>query len=168
MGLEFVVRVSDADETPPEGASPEVAAVAVALRKAEAVLPLCGPDDVIIGADTTVVLDGDVLNKPADEADACRMLRALSGRTHTVLTGVVVLTETRKKTRCIATHVTFRELSDAEISAYVATGEPMDKAGAYGAQGRGASLIADVDGDFTNVVGLPVKDVRGMLAEICE
>ena len=128
----------------------------LALHKAREVARQCDADDIVIGADTIVCLDGAVFGKPHDEADAARMLRALSGRAHTVYTGVAVIRGGETRTHAEATDVHFRTLTDAEIAGYIATGEPMDKAGAYGIQGRGSLLITGIDGDFFNVMGLPV------------
>lgn len=157
-GLEFDVVVSNADEAVPEGISPEEAAVLTAEKKAEAVQTLC-PDACVIGADTTVVLDGEVMGKPADRADAVRMLRMLSGREHYVLTGVCLLYKDKKVTFVQRTAVRFYELSEDEINDYVDSGEPMDKAGAYGIQGLGCKLVEGIEGDYFNVVGLPVARV---------
>ncbi|MEA4824854.1 MAG: Maf family protein [Clostridiaceae bacterium] len=165
MGLDFTVRVSDADETPPAGASPEDAALAIARCKAEAVER--SPDDVVIGADTTVLTpEGAVFGKPRDRMEAIRMLRGLSGRTHTVVTGVVVLRGDQVLERAVCTKVRFRTLTDEEIAAYAVTDEPYDKAGAYGIQGRAAWLVESIDGDFYNVVGLPLAPLGEMLAKI--
>ena len=164
MGLAFEVRVSEADETPPENASPEDAAVAIALRKAEAVEK--APGDTVIGADTTVLTpEGEVFGKPHSREEARRMLESLSGRTHTVVTGVAVLNGTRRLTRAVETRVRFRTLSDGEIEAYIDTGEPFDKAGAYGIQGRAAWLVDALEGDYFNVVGLPLAPLGEMLRE---
>lgn len=143
-----------------------MAVAAVALDKARAVARLwTGGPAVVLGADTEVVLGGRYLGKPRDAADAARMLRALSGRTHEVITGVALVEapEGREETAAVTTRVTMTESSEAEIAAYVATGEPLDKAGAYAVQGRGGSLVARVDGCFTNVVGLPVETTRRLL-----
>lgn len=169
MGLSYTILEADIDETSPADASPEDAAVAVARRKAEAVRYLCTPDDIIIAADTTVVLPDTppvVLGKPHDPADARRMLRLLSGRTHTVLTGMAVLRGDVTLTRCVATKVTFRNLTEREIEGYLATGEPLDKAGAYGVQGRAAWLVEHIDGDYFNVVGLPLAPLGELLREV--
>ena len=139
---------------------------AVALDKARAVAAeWTGGAAVVLGADTEVVLDGRYLGKPRDVADAARMLRALSGRTHDVVTGLALVEAPsgREETLAVTTRVTMIDASDEEIAAYVATGEPLDKAGAYAVQGRGARLVARVDGCFTNVVGLPVETVRRLL-----
>ena len=125
-----------------------------------------GADTVVIGADTIVVLDGAVLGKPADEADAERMLHALSGRSHTVYTGVCVMRGEEVKQHAERTEVFFRTLSDGEIRRYIATGEPMDKAGAYGAQGFASLFVEKLEGDFFNVMGLPLCALGTMLKEI--
>lgn len=120
---------------------------------------------VVLGADTEVVLDGHLLGKPGDAADAGRMLKALRGRVHEVITGVALVEAPagREETAAVTTRVKMAGYSDAEIEAYVATGEPLDKAGAYAVQGLGARLVAEVDGCFTNVVGLPVTTTRRLL-----
>lgn len=125
-----------------------------------------GADTVVIGADTIVVLDGAVLGKPVDEADAERMLHALSGRSHTVYTGVCVMRGAEVKQHAERTEVFFRALSDGEIRRYIATGEPMDKAGAYGAQGFASLFVEKLEGDFFNVMGLPLCALGTMLKEI--
>jgi septum formation protein len=123
------------------------------------------PQVVVLGADTTVTLDGHILAKPEDAADAVRMLRMLSGRTHRVITGVAIATAKGVEVAAEVTGVHFRVLSDEEIAAYVATGEPMDKAGAYGIQGLAAKWIPRVEGCYFNVVGLPLALVATMLEE---
>ena len=133
-------------------------------RKAQAVLAGADEDDLIIAADTVVVLDGAVLGKPADEREAFAMLSALSGNSHRVYTGVTVAQGDRMATEHEETRVTFRELEPEEISCYIATGEPMDKAGAYGIQGVGALLVSGIKGDYCNVMGLPVFRLGRMLA----
>jgi septum formation protein len=119
----------------------------------------------VLGADTTVVLDNEILGKPIDAADAARILRLLSGRTHRVITGVAVVTAAHIEVAAEVTAVSFLTLSDAEIAAYIATGEPMDKAGAYAIQGRAARWIPRIEGDYFNVVGLPLALVSTMLAD---
>jgi len=160
-----VVTLPTSEEFDP-GTTPKTMVETLALRKARAVFEL-HPLDIIIGADTTVVLDGLIYEKPVDEADAFRMLRALSGREHTVFTGVAILWQGGEKVFSEETAVRFTELSDEEIRAYIATGEPMDKAGAYGIQGFGAKLVEGINGDFYNVMGLPVcrvnKELVGVL-----
>ena len=132
------------------------AVCAIARAKAEEVSKLCRADDIIIAADTVVSLDGEVLGKPADETDAFNMLRRLSGRPHNVFTGITLMQGDAVISRYQRTMVVFRELTDREIRAYIATGEPMDKAGAYAVQGAGADLVARVDGAMDTVIGLPV------------
>ena len=124
------------------------------------------PEDVVIGADTVVVLDGRVLGKPRDAADAGAMLRALSGRTHTVFTGVTVRRGAEILRHAERTEVRFRELTDDEIDRYIATGEPLDKAGAYGAQGYASLFVEHLDGDFFNVMGLPLCALGKLLNEL--
>jgi septum formation protein len=121
------------------------------------------PPQVVLGADTTVAIDTQILGKPEDAADAARMLRLLSGRTHRVITGVALITATSTKVAAETTAVTFLTLSDEEILAYIATGEPMDKAGAYAIQGRAARWIPRIEGDYFNVVGLPIALVATLL-----
>ena len=135
----------------------------VSRRKAEAVTR--SADDVVIAADTIVVCDGQILGKPKDEADACRMLRLLSGRDHQVMTGMTVLRGEICKTVTEITDIHFRQLSDREINAYVGSGEPMDKAGAYGIQALGALLVEKIHGDYFNVMGLPVLRLSRMLEQ---
>jgi len=123
---------------------------------------------VVLGADTTVTLDGQILGKPSGPADAARMLRLLSGRTHSVITGVAVVTAYYTEVAAEVTGVTFLTLSDQEIDAYIATGEPMDKAGAYAIQGRAARWIPRIQGDYFNVVGLPIALVSTLLESTCQ
>ena len=167
MGLfhiPFTVRVSDADETMDPGLSPAEAVALVSRRKAEAVSPK--KDDVVIAADTIVVCGGEILGKPKDAADASRMLHLLSGRDHQVMTGMTLLRGDVCKTVTEITDIHFRALSDREIDAYIRTGEPMDKAGAYGIQG-GAALFAErLQGDYYNVMGLPVCRLGQLLRQV--
>jgi septum formation protein len=121
------------------------------------------PPQVVLGADTTVTLDNLILGKPSDAADAARMLRLLSGRTHRVITGVALVTAESVQVAAEVTTVEFLELSDQDIDAYIATGEPMDKAGAYAIQGRAARWIPRIEGDYFNVVGLPIALVSALL-----
>jgi septum formation protein len=183
LGVPFTVRPSEFPEQPPAG-PPSAAVVALALAKARAVARDVarevgggGPSGqrrpdappartVVLGADTEVVLDGRLLGKPADPADARRMLRLLAGRTHEVVTGLALVEVggEREETAAVTTRVTMAEYGQAEIEAYVATGECMDKAGAYAVQGLGGWLVARVDGCYTNVVGLPVETTRRLLS----
>lgn len=157
-GLSYCCIPSDADETFPEGAAMEDVPEILATRKAEDILAE-HPQDVVLGADTLVLLDGKPLGKPVNKDDARHMLRKLSGREHYVYTGVAILSEGRRVIFTTVTKVEFFPLSDREIDAYIATGEPMDKAGAYGIQGRGCLLVKRIHGDYFTVVGLPVAEV---------
>jgi len=165
LGLPFDVRPADVDETPQPGESPEALVARLAGSKAEAGARATGPDAVVVGADTIVAIGDDVLGKPADAVGAADMLRRLAARTHRVLTGVAVAVTARPTAlEVVTTDVTFRSLTADEIAAYVATGEPLDKAGAYGIQGQGGALVSSIDGPYDNVVGLPLECVRRLLA----
>ena len=161
---DFTIRVSEAEETYPADLSPAQIVEYISREKAEAVA--CAPDELIITADTMVFLDQARLGKPVDEADALRMLTALQGRRHTVRTGVTVRQGDRFLTESEATDVEFRPATEAELRAYIATGEPMDKAGAYGVQGKGALLVQRLEGDFFNVMGLPVLRLSRLLEQL--
>ena len=164
MGIrDFVVSVPQMEEVCPEDLSPEETVCRISRQKSGAVS--AQEDDIVITADTMVFLDGKRLGKPRDEADALRMLTALQGRRHTVCTGVTVRQGQRMLTRAQSTQVWFRSASTEELKAYIRSGEPMDKAGAYGVQGLGALLVERIDGDFFNVMGLPVLLLSRMLAE---
>ena len=166
MGLRgFRIISPQVDETVDERLPPSRMVEELSLRKARAVARQAREGDLIIAADTVVALEGAVLGKPRDEGEAFAMLSALSGNRHRVYTGVTVIRGERVLTRCEATSVTFRELESEEISCYIATGEPMDKAGAYGIQGLGALLVSGLEGDYFNVMGLPVFRLGRMLAE---
>ncbi len=162
---EFVVRPTGCDETL-RCADPAEHARQLALRKCAAALEQAGPGDAVIAADTVVFLEGTLLEKPADEEEAAAMLRRLSGRTHRVCTGVAVAFRGEIRSFTEETEVTFYPLSEELIGWYVATGEPMDKAGAYGIQGRGALLVQGIRGDYANVVGLPVSRLFRLLLEM--
>ena len=165
MGIkDFKVSAPNVDESVEEGLSPVQVVEELSLRKARAAAKRAGPGDLIIAADTVVALDGAVLGKPRDEAGAFAMLSSLSGREHHVYTGVTVLRGERAVTEHEETAVTFRPLEEGEIWGYIATGEPMDKAGAYGIQGLGALLVSGIRGDSCNVVGLPVFRLGRILA----
>ena len=166
IGIEdFDVRVPETDESYPDGLTPAQIVEYISREKAEAAAKLCTDDEIVITADTMVFLDDQRLGKPADEADALRMLSALQGRCHTVCTGVTVRQGSRIITESEATQVYFRPATEAELRGYIRTGEPMDKAGSYGVQGKGALLVERLDGDFFNVMGLPVLRLSRMLAQ---
>ena len=163
FGVPFTVRVADIDETM-DFSRPAYEEVArVSRLKALAVAR--NDEDVVIAADTIVVCEGRVLGKPKDEADAAATLKLLSGRDHQVMTGCTVLCGDRIESFTEVTDLHFRELSDREIARYVASGEPMDKAGSYGIQGYGSMLVEGISGDYFNVVGLPVCLLGRMLAQ---
>ena len=153
-GLDFIVRVADIDETMDPGKAPFDEVARVSRLKALAVSR--EPDDVVIAADTIVVCEGQVLGKPRDEEDAFRILSLLSGRHHEVMTGMTVLRGDEIVTHTEVTKIHFRDLYPDEIRAYIASGEPMDKAGAYGIQGGAALFVDQMEGDYYNVMGLPV------------
>ena len=164
IGIEqFDIRVPQVEETYPAGLNPRETVEYISREKAEAARRLCAEDEIFITADTMVFLDDARLGKPRDEADALRMLTALQGRRHTVCTGVSVGLGNRLETESEATEVVFRPATEAELRGYIRTGEPMDKAGAYGVQGKGALLVEGLHGDFFNVMGLPVLRLSRML-----
>jgi septum formation protein len=173
--IPFSVQPAEVDETPLAGESPRACAERLAQKKALTVSKM-RPEEYVLGADTIVVVDGEILNKPQNAGEAARMLRMLSGRTHEVITGVCLVrpmatAKTSRpgellKTASENTLVTMCEISDAEIRDYIATGEPMDKAGAYAIQGIASRWIPRIEGDYSNVVGLPVALVFRMLREM--
>lgn len=168
VGWEFTVAAADVDETLLPGELAAVYVERLALTKARAVAAN-HPGRLVLGADTTVVVDGTILGKPEDAADARRMLRLLSGRRHQVLTGVALVRAGASRDERVThqkTDVMFASLSESEIDWYVATGEPMDKAGAYAIQGLGAVFIEEIRGDYWNVVGLPAPLVYRLLAKM--
>ena len=165
MGLTgFRVISPDVDENLGEELPPAELVSRLSRRKAGAVAAQAGPDTLVIAADTVVALEGAVLGKPADQREAFAMLSALSGNRHYVYSGLTVIQGDRVATQHECTTVTFRELEPEEISHYIATGEPMDKAGAYGIQGLGAMLVSGIEGDYFNVVGLPIFRLSRILA----
>ena len=170
VGWHFQVAAADVDEKMLDGESPAVYTERLAREKAEHIVASSPSQSLVLGADTVVVIDGVTLGKPRDETDARRMLRSLSGRTHEVITGVAMVRAKTNESRIAheRTRVRFAEMSDAEIDWYVATGEPMDKAGAYAIQGRAALFIEKIDGDYWNVVGLPVRLVYRLVRGISE
>jgi len=160
-GIPFIARPANVDETILEGESPESYVKRVAEEKVTAVE--AGPDDIVLGADTVVVIDGQILGKPRDPADSRRMLETLSGREHMVLTGICLRRATETILDVAETRVWFLALNQRELQEYVATGEPMDKAGAYAIQGLASKFVRRIEGSYTNVVGLPVELVHQYL-----
>ncbi len=159
----FRIIPAAGEEVLPEKISPENAVLTLSEQKADEIYRE-HRSEVIVAADTIVAIDGKILGKPVDEKDAFAMLKTLSGRVHEVFTGVCVIFANGRKERFFEeTKVEFYELSDAEIAAYIKTGEPMDKAGAYGIQGKGALLVKRIDGDYYNVMGLPVARLLRVL-----
>lgn len=167
MGLTgFEIHPATGEEHIDPSLTPPELARALALQKAREVYANhAQPGDLVIGADTIVVLDSQVLGKPHNEAHALEMLTALAGRSHHVYTGVAVLGDGVELAQTEDTAVWFRTATQAELERYIATGEPMDKAGAYGIQGRGGLLVERIEGDYTNVVGLPIVRLAGMLGQ---
>ena len=162
MGLEFDVIVSDVDETIPENAGPDTLVEHLALIKAQAVQAQY-PDACIVGADTIVYIDDEIIGKPRDDAEAAQILGRLQGRTHTVYTGVAVLTPNGIDVKHDATRVTFAPMTAEEIAWYVASGEPRDKAGAYGIQGPGGMFVERVEGNYFTVIGMSLPLLYRML-----
>ena len=158
---DFTVKCADVDETLPENITPAEAVCYLSKIKAQ---PFENENDVVIGADTVVAIDGKILGKPHSITDAKAMLTLLSGKTHSVFTGVTVIKDRKYTTFFCETRVTFFELTESEIDAYIQTGEPLDKAGAYGIQGYGSLLVEKIDGDYFNVVGLPVSKLNRLLS----
>jgi septum formation protein len=163
-GIPFEVQPAHIPEEPLPGERARDCAERLALEKAQAVARQ-RPQDAVLGADTVVVIDNQILGKPTDAADAARMLRLLSGREHQVITGVCLVVKGQTSVASETTSVTMSEISEKEIADYVATGEPMDKAGAYAIQGIASRWIVRIEGDYSNVVGLPVALVWRMLRE---
>ena len=166
IGLVFRIIPSEAAEDQIEASLPEQYVQKCALAKAIMTRQQVNPADIVIGADTVVVLDGIIYGKPSDAADARRMLGKLAGRTHSVLSGLAVVSANGQVTRAVETKVTLSELSSQQIERYVASGEPMDKAGAYAIQGLGAMFVERIDGCYYNVVGLPLQALTQILATL--
>ncbi|ABO22278.1 maf protein [Shewanella loihica PV-4] len=163
----FEALSADIDESHRAGESADEFVVRLAIEKAQAGLALWGQAGaVVLGSDTIVVLDGEILGKPKDEQDARQMLSALSGKRHSVMTAVAVTDGQRTLSRLVETKVQFCGLTEQAILAYIATGEPMDKAGAYGIQGLGGCFVEAIDGSYSAVVGLPLVETRALLAEM--
>ncbi len=164
-GFEFEVRASCTEEFPSPGESPEAYVSRLAEEKARTVARTAEPNSLVLGADTEVVIDGQILGKPSGLDDAARMLRLLAGCTHRVITGVCLVQapDRRLDLKCATTFVTFAPMSEQEIQSYARSGEPLDKAGAYGIQGLASRFVTRIDGSYSNVVGLPVSMVYEML-----
>lgn len=160
-GFEFTVRMAEVDETPHAHENPEDFVQRLAQEKAGAVE--CGPGEIVLGADTVVVVKGEIFGKPRDAQDAERMLLALQGRKHEVLTGVCLRSQTKTCHDYASTEVWFLPLTESDVRDYVRSGEPLDKAGAYAIQGLASKFIERIDGPYSNVVGLPVSLVWRML-----
>jgi septum formation protein len=165
IGIRHTVRPADIDETPLPDEPPRPHAERLAREKTHAIARN-EPESVVIGADTIVVIDGDILGKPRDEHEAATMLRRLAGRTHVVLTAVAVAWRDRIVSDVESVDVTFRSLSDTDIARYIATREPMDKAGAYGIQGFGATIVERVDGDYFAVMGLALGLMVRLMGQV--
>ncbi|UXD86395.1 Maf family protein [Thalassolituus hydrocarboniclasticus] len=164
IGVKFRIEVADIDETPLSAEHPAAYVARLALGKAQKIAAE-NPGCVVLGSDTTVVLDDEILGKPENADDAARMLAALAGRRHQVMTAVALVKDDQQRVQTVITNVHFAPLSAAQISAYVATGEPADKAGAYGIQGLGAVLVDAIEGSYSNVVGLPLTETAAMLQQ---
>ncbi len=162
-GLPFTVHAADIDETMDKSLPVQQEVTRVSRLKAQAIAAGASPDDIVIAADTIVVIDGRELGKPHSEAEALDMLRLLSGRTHEVVTVLSVCRGTHIESEAVVTKVTFRPLCEEELRAYVKTGEPMDKAGSYGIQGYGAMFVSRIEGDYFSVMGLPLCPLCRML-----
>lgn len=164
MGVEFQVRPADIDETPANGELPADYVLRLAREKALAISHQV-PDAIVLGSDTSVVVADCILGKPGNEREAAETLQALSGRTHQVMTAVATAVDGFAQACLVTTDVTFRRLRPDEISAYVRTGEPMDKAGSYGIQGLGGIFVESLQGSYSAVVGLPLRETADLLAQ---
>lgn len=165
IGVQFKQAPVDIDETPQPGEGAKAYVERLALEKAQNALASLNDSEeaVVLGSDTSVMINDEILTKPKDVADARRMLQRLSGNRHQVFTAVAVISQQRQQVISVATDVIFRTLSSAEIDAYIATKEPMDKAGSYGIQGKGAILVDHIHGSYSNVVGLPLTETAALL-----
>ncbi|WP_318653599.1 Maf family protein [Thalassolituus marinus] len=165
IGVRFTTDVADIDETPLPGETPADYVARLSLAKARVVAQR-HPGRVVLGSDTTVVLNDRILSKPEDDSQARQMLTELSGNSHQVMTAVALVQDSTEKQITVVTDVRFCELSAQQIDAYIATGEPADKAGSYGIQGLGAVLVASISGSYSNVVGLPLTETAALLGEL--
>ena len=166
MGVQFEIDVADVDESVDVCLSPVEAVCEISKRKAQKVAERHGEDEIVISADTVVVIDGKIIGKPKDKEDAFCILKNLSGRTHEVYTGFTVCANGKTKTDFEVTKVHFKELCDDDIRRYIATGEPMDKAGAYGIQQKGNLFVDYIHGDYYNVVGFPISKICVTIREL--
>lgn len=167
-GLSFEIMVPDVSEELPKKISPEAAVENLAQRKANTIIPLCDTDTIVLSADTLVAKDLEVFGKPENEHEAREMLKKLSGNVHSVYTGVCLMSSKKKALFCVKTDVWFYPLTDREIDEYISTGEPLDKAGAYGIQGKGCVLVEKISGDYFNVCGLPIAKTIRELKKLSE
>ena len=173
IGVQFELAPVDIDETPQPGEGAKAYVERLAQEKATTSLAAINASShdnntqnaVVLGSDTSVIINDEILTKPKNTADAKRMLQRLSGNSHQVFTAVAVVSQHQQRIISVATDVCFRPLSDAEIDAYIATGEPMDKAGSYGIQGKGAILVDKISGSYSNVVGLPLTETAALLKD---
>ncbi len=165
LGIEYEVKTADCEEETVLGEHPKDTVTRLSRTKALWVAERETAPAIVIGADTVVAIDDEILGKPANRDEAAKMLRELSGRTHRVYTGITVTDGNKTVSEYVRTDVKFYELSDKQIESYVSTGEPMDKAGAYGIQEYGSLLVESISGDYFNVVGLPVSRLRRVLNE---
>ncbi len=165
---EYDIRPADCDETLPEGIKAQEAVEYLSLIKNKATVEICDEKSLVISADTVVAVEGEILGKPQDKEDARRMISLLSGREHQVFTGVTLSLNGKFKTFSEKTDVVFYKLTDKEIEDYISTDEPYDKAGAYGIQGKAGLLVKSVNGDYYNVVGLPVARLKREIMEFIE
>ena len=165
LKIDFEAKTADCEEEVIPGEHPRDTVMRLSLTKAQWIAERESEPAVVIGADTVVAIDDKILGKPSDEAEAAEMLRTLSGRTHTVYTGIAVIGGGKTVSEYVATDVTFYKLSERQIENYISTGEPMDKAGAYGIQKYGSLLVEGIHGDYFNVVGLPVSRLSRILSE---
>ena len=163
---ELLIRPAQGEERMPDTDDPSEIVRTLSRRKAEEIALGAEKEDVVVAADTIVWLEGEALGKPKDEADARAMLRRLSGRTHSVFTGVCVISGDQILSEAEESRVSFRPMSEKEIASYVSSGEPMDKAGAYGAQGLAGLFVERIEGSFSNVMGLPVCRLGNMLKKV--
>ena len=165
---EYDICPADCDETLPEGIKAQEAVEHLSLIKNKAALRICGKESLVISADTVVAVDGEILGKPVDKDDARRMITLLSGRAHQVFTGVTLSLNGEFKTFSEKTDVVFYELTEEEIESYISSSEPYDKAGSYGIQGKAGLLVKSVNGDYYNVVGLPVARLKREIMSFIE